>query len=160
MTEDRKGAGHVWSTSLHRELGAAFERPIPVVCLDKLIIVVKRRTGLRFDENLPSFHLYGADIVLSAQDRGLNAYAIDAPVIHNSRPVTGLDAGFVAAYRHMQNKWRSALPVSTTVVPVTSLGYPLFKSKFRFWLRRRLNRFPETGPREDAVVLARRLGYE
>ncbi len=55
--------------------------------LDELLLVIRRSSGLSFDDGLPSFHLYGADICLQAQMGGMKSYIITAFCIHNSNGV-------------------------------------------------------------------------
>ena len=86
------------------------------------------RHGLRFDPDLPAFHLYATDIILQAAARGLRSYAIDAPVVHNSRRnPQPLDRGYRDAYRYMRRKWRDRLPLRTCVVDVTRSGWPMWR---------------------------------
>jgi hypothetical protein len=51
--------------------------PASVSTLDELLLVIPSSTHLRFDPDL-GFHLYGADICLTAQERGLAVVALDA----------------------------------------------------------------------------------
>ena len=85
LTLDNSILGHVWSTGLAREIGSSSQLPSPTTCIDELLIILKRNSGIRFDPELPSFHLYGTDIVRTALGAGYGAYIINAPVIHNSR---------------------------------------------------------------------------
>lgn len=131
--------GHVWSSGIGWRLGKRFDHPIEAVCLDELVIVMRRAAGIRFDENLPGFHLYGTDIVQTARAAGLHGYVADIPVIHNSRPVRQLGADYLRAYRYMRRKWRRALPVLTPVVAVSYNPWPLLRIRLRLaltWKRR------------------------
>lgn len=152
--------GHCWSSGLNRELGAQFDSPRSVVSLDELIIVLRRSSGLRFDENLPGFHLYGTDIVQAALANGYGAYVIHAPVVHNSRPVNTLLGPYARAYRYVQHKWRSVLPVPTTVVSVTKFGTPLIRAALRRVARNGFRTRPRGSADDRGQVVARRLGYE
>lgn len=53
------GARHacLYSTGLGRVLGEPFETPQPVRTLDEVLLAFRPRSGLRFDESLPGFHL-------------------------------------------------------------------------------------------------------
>ena len=91
-----------------------------VASIDEIVIVLNNRHGLRFDENLPGFHLYAADIVLQAREKGLKTYVFDAPVVHNSRHNPQVfDRHFFAAYRYMRRKWAWQIPLPTCTVPIT-----------------------------------------
>lgn len=152
--------GRVWSNGLQKEVGSCLEGVVPVVSIDELLIVIRRDSGLRFDEGLPGFHLYGTDIVLTALERGFGAYVTDAPVIHNSLPVRRLDASYEAAYRYMQRKWSRRLPLDTLIVSVTGTLWPLRRQRLRA-LKRKLLRVSYVSQRHlDPAERARELGYE
>jgi hypothetical protein len=158
---DGRYAGRVWCSGGNREHRAPVAAPVPVVSVDEVVIVLRAGSCLSFDEGIPGYHLYGTDIIMQAQRRGLSAYVFDGPVVHNSRVnIQVFDAAFFAAYRAMQRKWRAHLPLFTCTVPVTRWGWPLYKA----WLRRewRRRRAPASGPpdRLDASHLAQQLGYE
>ncbi|MFH1371548.1 MAG: glycosyltransferase [Planctomycetota bacterium] len=160
---DRNGAivGRVWSSGLKREIeGTSCSSPVPVVSIDELLIVLNAKVGLKFDENLPGYHLYGTDIVQTAIERGLTAYVFEAPIIHNSTAVVWLDRSYGRAYRYMQRKWKAKLPIETTVVPITRYGWPLFRKRICAFKRNTLERRPIAIKYESPQVIAMRLGYE
>ena len=131
-------AGLAWSNGLGCKVGRRIEKPHTVVSVDELLIVLRRNSGIKFDDALPGFHLYGTDIVLDAVERGFNSYAIDAPVVHNSVTVTHLDDRYVNAYRFMQKKWAHRLPLTTLIVPVSRTLWPIYRSHLsvaKRWLR-------------------------
>ncbi|HEB53448.1 MAG TPA: glycosyltransferase [bacterium] len=77
--------------------------PADVAALDEVLIAVRRASGLRFDERVPGFHCYGADICYQARQRGLRVVAIDAPLVHLS---TGsLDEHYQQASRWLMERW-------------------------------------------------------
>ncbi len=123
--------GYCWSSGLGKILGAPLPAPQPVVSVDELVIVMRRTCGLRFDEKLPGFHLYGTDIVQTCLEQKFGAYVIHAPVIHNSVPVKSLSGSYSRSYRYMQRKWKEFLPLPNSVVAVTRFGYPLRRYNFR-----------------------------
>jgi len=55
-----------------------------VFCLDELCMIIKKSSGLKFDEQLDGFHFYGLDLCTSALKKGLRNFAIDAWCCHNS----------------------------------------------------------------------------
>ncbi len=116
--------GYCYSTGLKRVLGHPFVTPIPAESLDELVLVVRKSSGLRYDERLPGFHLYGADICLQARKQGLNTYIIPAFCIHNSIGVRYLSRAFWRSYRYMQKKWKAELPVVTCCTTITRWGWP------------------------------------
>jgi len=158
---DGQHVGRCWCSGGNQEHVGAIREPVEVASIDEIVIVLNQAAGLRFDENLPGFHLYATDIVLQAKQRGYKAFVIDAPVVHNSRPNPQVyDSHFFAAYRYMQKKWKDQLPVRTCTVPVTCWGWPLRKA----WLKNEVNRlrgWKSGGARaDDPSKLARILGYE
>ena len=159
LDENSRLRGQTWSSGLGKLVGEAVETPALVATLDEVILIVNRRAGLLFDPELPSFHLYAADIVLSARARGLRAYAIHAPIVHHSRPVVGLDAGYKRAYRYMQRKWRAVLPVPNLVCPLKRSPLPMLIWDLRTrWLHRGKPRAGD--PTDSPADVARRLGFE
>jgi hypothetical protein len=80
-TASGKFVGHV----LHPH-GHSRWTPLPsgVISVDEHVIVVNRKLNVRFDEENPGFHCYGADICLSAMEKGFDSVVIDAPVVHLS----------------------------------------------------------------------------
>lgn len=77
--------------------------PARVWSLDEHLIVLKRRSGLRFDPANPGFHCYGTDLCLTARNGGLTALVIDNPVVHLSGG--RLDESFAEAADWLLTKW-------------------------------------------------------
>ncbi|MCA1467129.1 hypothetical protein I6F09_04400 [Bradyrhizobium sp. IC3195] len=112
-------AGHLWDSALGRVCGAPFDAPQEAVSLDEVVLIVRRASRVSFDPTLPSFHLYGTDIVLNARKAGMKSYIVDLPVIHNAKPVVRLDRNYVSAYKFMVRKWAPLLPWPTVILPLT-----------------------------------------
>jgi hypothetical protein len=122
VAKDGRKAGHVYSTGLGRVLGKPFTQPLEAVSLDELLLVTRRSANLWFDEGLPGFHLYGADICLQAAGRGLKSYIIPAFCVHNSNSIPYLPKAYWRSYFYMRRKWRAHLPFETTCTRITK-GY-------------------------------------
>ncbi len=150
--------GRTWSTGLKREVGSHLPDPILVQSVDELVIILKRKSNIVFDAELPGFHMYGTDIVQIARLNRLSAYVIDAPVIHNSLPYLKFDKHFLNCYRYMQKKWKKILPIKTTVTTITHFGWPLKKRLIMQYFKRddRRNFHRLKDPRSKA----REIGYE
>lgn len=153
-------AGRAWCAGNHREFGIPLERPQEIASLDEIVIVLKASTPVRFDEDLPGYHLYGTDIVLCLQEHGLRSYAFDGPVIHNTKTIIQLRSDYTACYQYMQRKWRNRLPVATTVMDVTYWGWPLYKRWLRVWKRTLLGQVKVHPRASDVQQLAAHLGYD
>lgn len=133
---ERGGAfqGHLYSTGLGQVLGRGFAAARQVETLDEVMLILRRSSGLRFDEKLSGFHLYGTDICLEAQMGGLRAYAIPAFCIHNSNGLALLPWAYWKCWLHMRRKWSSQLPLSTPCMPITRWGGAVM----RYFIRRTL----------------------
>lgn len=151
--------GRTWSSGLGSLLGKRPDAPVAVEALDEMLLFVRVASGLRFDEQLPGFHLYAADAIQIAKARGQRSYVIDTPVIHHSRPVVALDGGYRRAYRYMQRKWRPNLPIPNLVCPITRSLLPLLVRDARIRGKHRGKARPSE-PLDDPSLIARRLGFE
>jgi glycosyltransferase involved in cell wall biosynthesis len=149
--------GRVWSSGLSRELGQADFKPSEVISLDELLLVLRRSSGLRFDEMLPSFHMYGTDIVLQGKRNGLKAFAVNAPVVHHDKPVASLRGGYAQAYYYMRQKWCADLPIPTLICDISRLPIPLWRAQFRRWKAHWRGTQQFEG---DPVNIAKMLKYE
>jgi len=158
---DRAGqlAGRTWSSGRQTLIGAGDDLPRQAATLDELLLIVRQDIGPAFDERLPGFHLYAADIVQIVRAMGRTAWIVDLPVVHNSRPVTNLGGGYTQAWRYMQHKYADCLPLPNLVCPITKSAWPLRKRD----LRLRLHHGPWAGRGlavDDPVDVARRFGWE
>ena len=86
---------------------------------------------MSFDPSLPEFHLYGTDIVLEAERRGMRSYGLDMPLIHNAKAQLQLGPDYVRSYRYMVRKWQNRLPVPTTCGPLTAMPLALAMRRLR-----------------------------
>ena len=123
--------GPVWSSSLGLIAGRVPLDPVPVQSFDELLIVMRRGAGLRFDEGMPGWHLYGTDIVTQARARGLTAHAGALPCIHNDRFHEALGPDFAASYRHLQRKWRAMLPLRSPITKISRSGLHLLRDTWK-----------------------------
>jgi len=119
--------GHVYSTGLKGVLGEPFTPPRRVRSVDEMLLVLRRHTGLKFDPQLPGFHLYGTDICLEAARRGWNCHVISTYCVHNSNGLgDNLPASFWRAYRYMRGKWCAELPIVTPCITINSSTFTIF----------------------------------
>ena len=66
--------------------GGPFEK---VKTVDEHLMVFRKSTGLKMDELHPGIHGIGTDLVINAQENGLNCYVIDAPSVHKYQDANG-----------------------------------------------------------------------
>jgi hypothetical protein len=155
--------GKAWSTGLGIEIANEFSSLTPVRSVDELVIVLRKDTGLRFDVNLPGFHLYGTDIVQSALAAGFEAFVFDGPVVHNSLPAIRLDKSYIEAYKYLRHKWWTALPIYTTTSQVTKSKLPLLCMRLSNTEKLIFGQVPrrtQFSRHEAPKRIARDLGYE
>lgn len=146
--DSKEWVGHCYSTGLSRVLGKSFEAPMPVTSLDELLLIVRRSSGLSFDQALPGFHLYATDICMQAEQRGMRNYVIPAFCIHNSNGLKYYPRSYWQAYMYVRRKWWQRLPVKTCCVTVTKWCKPML-AQMVFDLKRRLFVRPLVGSRQD-----------
>ncbi len=122
--------GHWCDPSGHWRLGPL---PSEVDSLDEQWLGVRQSSGVKFDPVMPGFHCYGIELSLSARDRGLKTYAIDAFVWHKYRDPSGYliskqeDSAkirrrwsheflqeFEPSAKYVERKWRKFLPFQST----------------------------------------------
>jgi len=163
ITAAGRGAGTVWSSGANREYRAEIRVPVEVRSLEEVLLVVRRSSNVVFDSELPSFHLYGTDVVLSAASAGYKSYAINAPIIHNSKQLYTLDHGYRSAFAYMCNKWSAELPVRTSICTLSRNKLSLLNMRFRLSKRRVLHRLQGRSPNRplsNPSLKAQELGYE
>ena len=163
VTPNGEFAGTVWSSGAGHEYKNEILRPVEVRSLDEVVLVVRRSTNIHFDPQLPHFHLYGTDIVLTAAKAGYKSYAINAPIIHNSNQLLGLDHNYRTPFAYMCDKWSAELPVRTPICNLSSNKIGLLRTRFRIArkiLFRRLQGRSLNRPLPSPSLKAQELGYE
>lgn len=129
-TRDNLSWGHLYSSGLG-VLGAPFDQPQTVQTLDEVVLIMRKSSGLRFDNNLSHFHLYGADICLQATKARMKNYAISAFCIHNTRQIIALPKEFYECCRYIKRVWKEDLPIQTTCIRITRFNLPLYLTRVR-----------------------------
>ena len=125
VTTSGNGAGYVYSLGLGRFVGSPIAAPIPIATLDEMLLIIRRCSGLRFDDNLPGFHLYGTDICVEAKSRGMQNYVLPCFTLHNSKGLRQLPRSYWKAYMYLRRKWRRQLPISTPCATISSSYSPM-----------------------------------
>lgn len=134
-TQDGRGWGYVYSSG-EDVIGEPLQRPVAVQTLDEIVLILRKSSGLRFDDSLPHFHLYGADICLRASKRGMKSYAVSTFCIHNTHQTLVLPKEFYECCRHIKQVWMDCLPIQTTCVRITKFNCSLYNRRVReFYLR-------------------------
>lgn len=156
-----KQIGQLWDSGLGKELGETFVSPSPVETLDELLIIVNIEKNLAFDEKLPGFHLFGTDICATSNKAGLTNYAINAPVVHNSKRVHSLGGLYAQAYRYMKKKWKSELPLYAVCSKITPYGIEYQRIRFGLAYRRFFGLLPaRENSDKNPKSIAKTMSYE
>ncbi len=130
ITVDQHMWGHVYSSGLG-VIGERSLKPVPIQTLDEIVLIFRKSSGLRFDETLPHFHLYGADICLRAAELGKRSYGISAFCVHNTDLNLVLPKEFYECCRHLKRRWRHRLPIQTTCIRITQFNMPIYLKRLR-----------------------------
>lgn len=125
ITSNRRHWRYIYSSGLGTS-GAPLANPEPVQTLDEMVLVVRKSSGLRFDSDLPHFHLYGADVCLRAAAVGLKSYVISAFCVHNTQQIFVLPKEFYRCCKHIRRVWRQSLPIRTTCIRLTKYNIPVY----------------------------------
>jgi hypothetical protein len=149
------GLGRIYTRGIGRH-GRELSQPEPIETLDEIILIIRKSSGLRFDPNLPHFHLYGTDLCMTARDRGMTNYAFQGFCVHNTNQLLMLPREFYTCYRHLRRKWAKSLPIYTSCTIISSSLNSDFYRRRIVEAGKRALRMTSLGQRrvEDPRVLA------
>lgn len=126
-TAEGRLPGYMYWTGVSGVAGRPFEGALDVSTLDEVVLILRRSSGLRFDEALPGYHMYGTDICMEANRRGMKCYSIPAFCIHNTNDYRLLPVAFWQSYLFIRRKWKSKLPIASPCVNVTYWCWPMVR---------------------------------
>jgi len=109
--------------------------PAQTVSLDENFIVLKRQWQLAPSVDLKGWHLYGTDLCLQAQMRGLKAFVIDFHLLHESGALR-IDQSYFDCFEALEAKYAELFrtrTIHTTCLSPTISANPLA----RLWSRLR-----------------------
>jgi GT2 family glycosyltransferase len=129
VNESKDSTGFLYCAANGR-LGQLFKGTREVRSLDEVLLVMRKSSGLRFDERLPGFHMYGTDICLEARRRGMKSYVVPAPCVHNTNGYRMLPLQFWLGYLFMRKKWKTELPIATSCTEITFACWPMIRWNF------------------------------
>jgi glycosyltransferase involved in cell wall biosynthesis len=83
-----------------------------VHCADECVLVLNKKTGLRFDSLFTGFHFYGVDLCLQARAAAYGVYCSHLPIIHYGSYSASFigDKKYWVYLRLLYNKWRLRFP--------------------------------------------------
>ena len=149
-TLNDNGRGYVYSSG-RGVMGRPFRDPAQVQTLDEIVLILRKSSGLRFDDELPHFHLYGTDICLRAARRQMKSYAISALCIHNTNQTLVLPKEFYKCHGHIKRVWKDSLPVRTTCIKITRFNVSLYRRRIKELYTRHIQRRELGGTRVQDV---------
>lgn len=84
----------------------------PTHCVDECLMVVNRRSGLRFDSMFDGFHFYAVDLCLQARSAAYPVYSTHLPIVHYGRYSASIseDNRYWPQLRYLHHKWRMRFP--------------------------------------------------
>lgn len=129
ITRERQMRGHVYSSGLG--IVGNTSEPGEVQTLDEIVLIIRKSSGLKFDEGLPHFHFYGTDICLRAAEQGMKSYAISAFCVHNTYQNFRLPSEFYECCEHIRRVWKKSLPIETTCISITRSNLPIYLRRLR-----------------------------
>jgi hypothetical protein len=128
----RKGAeyglGRVYTRGIGLH-GRCISSPEPIETVDEIILVLRKSSGLRFDEGLPHFHFYATDICMTARERGLVNYAFQGFCVHNTNQLMILPEEFYTCYRFVRQKWSHYLPIQTSCIKISAFNQEFYRRR-------------------------------
>lgn len=135
--ESGAGIGFTYSVGLGKFVGTPFEVPVRARTVDEFVFVVRKSSGIRFDEELPGpqSQLCGPDICLQALQNGRGVHVIPAFALHNSNGWSVLPLNFWKPYLYIRRKWKSYLPIKIPYCHITQWASPMVKNTARAWLK-------------------------
>lgn len=146
IRKDRTKFGHLYTPG-EGIIGRPMVQPQRVRTLDEVILILRKNSGLRYDEGLTGFHFYGADICLAAAQQGRYCYAISAFCIHNSRQYFEYPPDFYSSYRYIKHKWKQWLPIQTSCICVSRFDWDMKKRAVKRLFFKATGRSLERGSR-------------
>jgi hypothetical protein len=133
------GLGRVYTTGLGLH-GNKLNEPEPVETLDEIILIIRKSSGLKFDPCLPHFHLYGADLCMSAKDKGMTNFAFQGFCIHNTNQLLSLPKEFYDCYYYVKRKWIKFLPIYTSCLTISRFDKEFYQKKIREFFEKALGK--------------------
>lgn len=137
--DSQSGIGAVYTTGrgVHGKLIGVSEA---VETLDEIVLVVRKSSGLRFDSDLPSYHLYGTDICMMARSMGLTNFVVPGFCVHNTNEILQLPAEFMSNYYFIKRKWEEYLPIRSSCITISQFDREICLIQLRAVMSRLLGK--------------------
>jgi hypothetical protein len=123
--------GCLFDGTVPQRWGYPWKLPIEVDTLDELLLVVRRSAQLEFDETIPGFHGYAAQISLAAKRKNLRTYAVLADCEHHSKSSGWTpDEEYIFTHAYVAQRWSEA-PYGAMAGPMPDVLPSPFKERVR-----------------------------
>lgn len=145
-----KPVGFTYSFGLGGFIGIPLGEPRKVRTVDEFAFVVRKSSGIRFDEALPGAQgqLCATDVCMQAQALGKSVYVVPALALHNSNGWSALPHAFWKPYLYMRRKWRRELPILLPYAKITYWSIPMIRNSLKL-----LVKYRNSGHRKHTRVL-------
>jgi glycosyltransferase involved in cell wall biosynthesis len=113
LADQTVAVGSVWNDDLTQvPYWDGIKQPTQIHCADECLLVINRRTGLRFDPAFQGFHFYGADICLQSRAAGYGVIGAELPVVHYGTYSGSFttESRYWPYLRLLHHKWNYAFP--------------------------------------------------
>lgn len=112
---DTVAVGSVWFDDeqlSHKPGWNGIDDLVPTHCVDECLMVVNKRSGLRFDALFHGFHFYAVDLCLQARSAAYPVYSAYLPIIHYGKYSASVseDNNYWAQLRFLHHKWKMRFP--------------------------------------------------
>jgi glycosyltransferase involved in cell wall biosynthesis len=125
--DDDGSPGYMYWTGVNGAAGKPFPGVREVRSLDEVVLILRKSSGLRFDERLSGYHFYGTDICLEANRRGRKCYIFSGFCVHNTNVYDMLPLDFWRGYLFMRKKWAADLPIHAPCIEITRSCWPMVR---------------------------------
>lgn len=146
VTTDARERGYLFTTRWGL-IGKEFQPPTRVQTLDEVVLIMRKSSGLYFDDSLPHYHFYGTDICMAAASHHLTCYAISALCIHNTKQISVFPKEFYKGYQHVKRRWKEELPIHTSCTTISRFDSALIVRNLKQKCLLIIGRSPEETPR-------------
>lgn len=81
-------------------------------CVDECLMVVNKKSGLRFDSMFDGFHFYAVDLCLQARSAAYQVYCTYLPIVHYGKYSASIsdDNRYWPQLRYLHQKWKMRYP--------------------------------------------------
>jgi len=115
MKDDTVAIGTVWDSDESLDSDPYWngdKKLAPAHAADECLLILNKKTGLRFDSMFNGFHFYGVDMCLQARAAGYTVFCAHLPIIHYGKYSASLVGNnkYWVFLRYLHYKWKYRFP--------------------------------------------------